>query len=790
MIAILAILKTGAAYVPIDTSDPSRRVAEMLRDCGAACVVSTSRLARRLAGCAVSVVPLDEIADEMSAGNCENLASSTSATSPCYVMYTSGSTGRPKGVQVPHRAVVRLVCGTNYLAFGEHRVFLALAPICFDASTFEVWGALLHGACLVIAPEGSPDPQAILALVEQHQVCTLWLTAGLFNALVDSCPRIFSHLEQLIIGGEALSVHHVRMVDRVLPPGARIVNGYGPTEGTTFSCCYDIPRPVAANLQSVPIGRPVANTRAYVLDEQLRPIAIGEQGELCIAGDGLADGYLQAPQLTAEKFVTASMPGLDNERLYRTGDLVRCEDDGNLVFLGRIDEQLKIRGHRVEPGEIECALRQHLGVAHCLVGIRPAGSDQQLVAYFVADGPPPASSDLRSHLRRMLPEYMLPAAFVEVPEVPLCANGKVDRRRLAELGANDAVPGHVGLLSEHERLMADMWADVLGTMGVGRNDHFIFDLAGNSLLALQLVDRVNRRFGVRLTVPDLLTTPTVASMAAKVAERASPQHATQKYLSIIRQGDGQNPVVCVGLGHPVPLLEAALPEEVPIWWLRLDGLHAPPFAVRPVDAIATSYAAELEEAVGEITLVGNSFGGLITLDLAHRLRAAGRRVRAMVLEPPLADFFECEDDVVDNPGGKYSGVPVRDRLAAVPLRIGRELRRGFRNWILRPGLQFAVRMGRPLPVRFRNWWYYYPQIRERVRSCKIERASGRICMVGQASYLAEHLSAWQALLDGPIETCCLPTAKQHADVVARPAAEGWLAILRSWANETSRRQKK
>ena len=227
----------------------------------------------------------------------------------------------------------------------------------------------------------------ILSLLEQHRVCTLWLTAGLFNSFVDLCPRIFTGLAQLIIGGEPLSPHHVRLVDRLLPPAARLVNGYGPTEATTFTCCYNIPRPVTKETQSIPIGRPIENTRVYVLDEQLQPVASGSSGELCIGGDGLAEGYLNAPQLTAEKFIRNPFLNSPDERIYRSGDRVRWCADGNLEFVGRMDEQVKIRGYRVEPAEIEGAMQQHRGVARCLVGMRTGTcGDKLLVAYFTATG--------------------------------------------------------------------------------------------------------------------------------------------------------------------------------------------------------------------------------------------------------------------------------------------------------------------------------------------------------------------------------------------------------------------
>jgi hypothetical protein len=388
---------------------------------------------------------------------------------------------------------------------------------------------------------------------------------------------------------------------------------------------------------------------------------------------------------------------------------------------------------------------------------------------------------------------MIPATFVQVAELPLNANGKVDRQSISQLAA-DVQPSspHVGLRSSAEREMADLWVEVLGSTRVGRNDHFVFDLAGHSLLGLQLVDRVNRRYGVRLTLPDLLTSPTVAALTAKIAESAKQPAAAVRYLSVARPGIGRDPVVCVGLANPLALLLDELPSRVPIWWLKLEGMHAPPYRIRPIAEIAENYAHELErEAAGEITLVGSSFCGLIALEVARRLRASGRQVRALLIEPPLPEFFQGEPALLaeqGESGDQASAHGAVDRLAPTSAAAWQAacswcadwLVRSVRRQIVKPCLSLGVWLGFPLPVRYRTWWYYFPQVKRRVAAFKIEPKSGPIFLAGQPSYMASHLLSWKSRLEGPIETCYLHGATQHDDLATRPAADEWLALLRQW----------
>ena len=354
-----------------------------------------------------------------------------------YVIYTSGSTGTPKGVVVSHQNVVRLVHQANYVDLTADDVFLHLAPLAFDASTFEIWGALLNGARLVIYPDGVVDLARLRSVIAQQQISVLWLTAALFHQVVDEDVEALAGVRQLLAGGDVLSAAHVRRVLEALP-GCTPINGYGPTEGTTFSACYAVPD-VAAIADTVPIGRPITNTQVYVLDGGLEPVPIGVVGELYVAGAGLGRGYVGRCGLTAERFV-ANPFGLAGSRMYRTGDLARWRHDGVLEFVGRADHQVKLRGFRIEPGEIEAVLLRHPAVAQAVVLAREDGPGQKrLVAYVVAGADRAIDvAALRGQLGASLPDYMVPSGFVVLASLPLTANGKLDRGGAAGAGFDAA----------------------------------------------------------------------------------------------------------------------------------------------------------------------------------------------------------------------------------------------------------------------------------------------------------------------------------------------------------------
>ena len=431
IVALLGILKAGGAYVPLDPGYPKERLAFMLQDSGANVVTDEDSLGS-LPAMSGRAICLDRDWKDIAKQPSFNPSSQSTADDLAYVIYTSGSTGLPKGVEVRHRGIARLLFGVDYAQLGATQTLLHLAPISFDAATFEVWGALLHGGTCVLFPGKVPDAADLGTVLKKYRVSTLWLTAGLFNSVIDQRPQALSDVKQLLIGGEALSVPHVRKALEQLS-NTQIINGYGPTESTTFTCCYPIPRTLGDDVTSIPLGRPIANTEIYILDDHLNLVPIGVAGELYIGGDGLARGYLNRPDLTMERFIANPFSTQTGARLYKTGDRARYLADGNLEFLGRLDDQVKIRGYRIELGEIETVLRQHPAIQEAVVLVQKDDSeDKFLIAYIVSvEHLTPANDDLKNHLRQKAPGLHGPTTFVYLDFLPLTVNGKIDRTALA-----------------------------------------------------------------------------------------------------------------------------------------------------------------------------------------------------------------------------------------------------------------------------------------------------------------------------------------------------------------------
>jgi amino acid adenylation domain-containing protein len=515
VIAVLATVEAGAAYLPLDPAYPPARLDAMIAHARPRLIVSRSDAAHGVARHAPLLLDELQLPDDDTP-----LDAAIDAAALAYVLYTSGSTGKPKGVCVSHRNIVRLVRNTNYCDILPDDVLFQFAPLQFDASTFEIWGALLNGARLEIAPPGMPSLEELGACIEGGGVTILWLTASLFHQMVEAQLGSLWRVRILLAGGDVLAP---QLCQRVLDelPGCVLVNGYGPTETTTFAACQRMVHGEQIGSR-VPIGRAIANTTLYVLDQEGQLVPIGVAGELYIGGDGVASGYLRDPDLSAERFIANPFaPANSAQRLYRSGDRVRYRADGALDFLGRHDHQIKLRGFRIELGEIEAVMRRHPLVRDACVVTNREGSDKRLLGYAVLERAQ-GIQEVQRFLQQELPDYMVPALLIPMDAFPLSSSGKIDRQALPDPPSE----AWLGLApfsepqSDKERLIAAVWCEVLGLERVGLHDNF-FDLGGHSLLLVQVHSRLAGLLGRALPMVELFRFPTVETLAHHLKESAA-----------------------------------------------------------------------------------------------------------------------------------------------------------------------------------------------------------------------------------------------------------------------------
>ncbi len=629
VVALLGILKAGGAYVPIDADYPAERREWMLRDAGVHVVVTAGPKALAISFGEAKELRLDAGWGELANERDDGASRGVTGEGLAYIMYTSGSAGRPKGTCIPHRAIARLVKGARYASFTPDEVFLQLASISFDAATFEIWGPLLNGGKLVVPSPGRLSLTEIGEVIRDKGVTTLWLTTGLFNVMIESNPEALKPLRRLLTGGDALSVPHVKRALSLLE-GVEIINAYGPTESTTFASSFPIT--TADGVGSIPIGRPIASTTMYILDDRMAPAPIGAPGEIYIGGDGLARAYLNQPALTAEKFVPNPFSAAPLARLYRTGDRARFLPDGNIEFLGRIDQQVKIRGFRVELGEIEAVLSGAPSVDACVAVVREdTPGDKRIVAYFVTRGDAPATVELRSFLQRRLPEFMVPSAFVKLERLPLTANGKVDRRALPPPGGAELqASGRAAPRGREQDVLALLFARVLSipVERVGAGDSF-FELGGNSLLALRLLSELDKTFGEQINLATIFDAPTVERLAKALREAhgANPLTVitppTCGTLPLFWCGQARSEVVLLGkhLGPDQPLYHL----ESSFYRVEKPATHVKDFASRYVREILAV------QSKGPYLLGGFCIDGFVAFEIAVELEARGHEVALLVM---------------------------------------------------------------------------------------------------------------------------------------------------------------
>jgi len=800
-VALLAVLRAGAAYVPLDPAHPDARLTAMLEDAGARVLLTVEPLAGRFAAWAGEVVALDaerivwhEDADGEDAGD-GDADLDADPGSLAYVIYTSGSTGRPKGVGVPHRAL------SNHMAWMDRAFPLATddrvlqkTPAGFDASVWEFWAPLMVGATLVMAEPGAHrDPGELLRAVGDERITILQLVPSFLRAVLDE-PGVAGcgTLRRLFCGGEAFPADLAARARAAT--GAEVVNLYGPTE-----VCIDATAHVFAGEagSTVPIGVPVDGVRAHVLHALGAPVPPGVPGELYLGGAQVARGYLGRPGLTAERFVPDPFSPVPGARLYRTGDRVRWLSTGSLEFLGRIDQQVKVRGVRVEPGEVEAALRGHPGVAGCVVVARAdAGGDARLVAYVVAPrgcSVPPAA-ELRAHLRDRLADGMVPSAFVPLDAFPLTPNGKLDTRALPEPGAAAGGEPPVPPRDALELRLAQLWEAQLGTGAVGVRDDF-FASGGHSLAALRLLATVERLTGRRVPMATLLAAPTVEGLAR--ALRAGPGLAAPGPLVPLRTGGAAPPLFLVhaagGSAVSYAALARYLAAGVPVYALQSRGLEgeAPPHD--NVEAMAADYLAEIRrvQPSGPYRLGGWSMGGAVAFEIAWMLEASGETVDRILLVDSIAPGDGAPPLDPDDPAmvGRFvrhlapgwAGVDVDDAGVTADERLRFAWEAARVADLVPPGLDFE-RFGWLWTV-FRANVAASARYRPKpiVADLLLVLAQDRIASAGTDARGAE-AARWQALTRGAVRSATV--AGDHFTVVAEPQVRA-LATLLSDALESS-----
>ncbi|MGP4011181.1 amino acid adenylation domain-containing protein [Streptomyces sp. 4N124] len=631
VVALLAVLKAGAFYLPLHSGYPLERMQWIVDETSAPVLLADRAMRERglPGGAALVVVDDDEELAGLPVGDpgvdChpEQLA---------YVMYTSGSTGTPKGVAVTHRDILDLVVDGMF-GPGAHERVLLLAPYAFDPSTYELWVPLLHGGRTVVTPEGDLSVATLARLIDEEEITGLQVTAGLFRVMAEENPGCFANVREVITGGDVISPTAVRRVLEHCPD--TVVRGaYGPTETTLFAsqapwtAADVVPAPI-------PVGRPLDGMRAYILDDALSLVPAGVAGELYLAGAGLARGYFGRPDLTAERFV-ADPFGPAGSRMYRTGDLARWSDEGLLEFVGRADDQVKIRGFRIELGEIEAVLGRFPGLTQVAVIAREdQPGDKRLVGYAVGADTLDTEA-LRTHAAGLLPEYMVPSAFMVLDQLPLTTNGKIDRRALPAPDMSRTAGAGRGPRNPREEILCGLFAEVLGVPSVGIDDNF-FELGGHSLLATRLISRIRAILGVRLSIHSLLNTPTVAALTNLGQADSEEQDSALEPVLRLRPVGSRSPLFCVHPGGGMAWCYAGLlryvPKEHPVYGLQARGLAADEPFPADLDELIEDYLGRIRaiQPSGPYSLLGWSFGGKVAHTLAARLQQEGEQVSLLAV---------------------------------------------------------------------------------------------------------------------------------------------------------------
>ncbi len=730
-IGLLGILKVGAAYVPLDSAYPQERLSFMLEDASVSVLLTQQQWVEKSEH-RVQVVSLDTDWEAISRENQENPNTCVTSDNLAYVIYTSGSTGKPKGVAVSHRSVIRLLYNTNYIKLEPNDKVAQASNASFDAATFEIWGALLHGAQLVVMTKDVVlSPRDFAAYIRKYEISVLFLTTALFNQMARVVPQAFCSVRHLLFGGEAVDPRCVKEVLRNGSP-QRLLHVYGPTESTTFSTWYLV-QTVPEEVTTLPIGRPISNTQIYVLDHNLQLVPIGVKGELYIGGDGLAQGYINRPELTQEKFIPNPFLKSDEEtfrrnvcteenssiqnskprseatqsqnlnlsRLYKTGDIARILRDGNIEFVGRQDNQVKIRGFRIELGEIEAVLLQHPSVRETVVTItEDVTDDKSIVACVVPNQNQTLTiAELRRYLKQKLPDYMIPH-IVLLDALPLNSNGKVDRRALIlDAVRPELEETFVAPRDELELRLVKIWEKMLGVHPISVRDNF-FELGGHSMLAVRLVAQLEKIYHKNLPLATVFQASTIEQLASVIRQEgwSSPFSS----LRVIQPKGSKTPLFCIhvlgkGLKFYRPMVKY-LGTEQPLYGLAIPTVDRSSAFLHRAEDLAAHYIKEMQilQPEGPYFLAGMSFGGIVAFEMAQQLVAQGQKVSLLALLDTYAP-------------NSVQLVPIRERLSAhwskflqlgpiyIWQRATKSVLRRLNDTFKETAYKFYQRIGSPLP---------------------------------------------------------------------------------------------
>jgi amino acid adenylation domain-containing protein len=685
IIAILGILKAGGAYVPLDPEYPAERMHFMLEDtdaflilCTRNCLPNLGNMENRL------VILIDEEWKYISRESIHAPTNSNSGSDLAYVMYTSGSTGRPKGVMIENRNVVSLVKGVNYVNLEEKNVLLNTGSTSFDATSFEYWSMLLNGGELVICSEQTLLNSDLLKQeIRKKKVNMMWFTSSLLNQWVDLDMTVFEGLRTVIAGGEKLSEKHIEKL-RNRYPSMEIINGYGPTENTTFSLTYSVKERQIT--QPIPIGLPLTNRTSYVLDHQFHLCGVGMIGELYVGGAGVGRGYLNRPDLTKEKFLPDPFSAEPDAVMYRTGDLARYLPDGNLEYHGRLDEQVKIRGFRIEPAEIESVIEQYAGVQHAVVVAREdRTAEKRLIAYLVLKGEF-NRDDIVVFLQSKLPAYMVPRILIPLNRIPLTSNGKLDKKALPdpdllpEFGNRKIRPAE----TENQKMLVAIWTEALHLRQISMDDNF-FELGGHSLVAVRVMKMIEDKTNKRFPITTLFEAPTIEKLS-RILEQGEKSDSW-KSLVTIKPGGNKPPLYIVhGSGLTVLIFHAlatGLDPEQPVFGLQARGLNGIDEPFDNMEKIAACYVSEIleQDPQGPYNLAGYSFGGIVAFEMARQLKAMDREVNMLAIFDTNADHSVHFDDWA--------------------LRMGRKFKRQF------PKFRFILRSFKKFPAETMSYQFNF-----------------------------------------------------------------------------------